>query len=324
MIALAFLFRYFMVSMKAYWVLFVFFCGTYGYAQPAIYEFLRTDIGARAAGLNGSFLTIQNDPNSLFYNPASLSSITHPQISFGYFKHLAGINAGNASYVDTFEAVGTIGIGVLYFDYGTFERVDATEEVVGTFGASDVALIGGWGTMLDEVTSIGISAEFIHSSIAEFTSSALAIGIGMTYSVPSQNLVIGGSILHFGKQLTSYRTTKESLPLDVSIGLTKRPEHLPAYLNLVFHRLNRPTKTFAERLRAFTFGVEFLLSSSLRFRVGYNNERRKDWKLLSKTELAGFSFGGGVVLKEYLVDYAYNSFGNVGGIHHVSVGIVFK
>lgn len=294
------------------------FCGN---AQPAVYEFLRTDVGARAAGLNGSFLTMQDDPNSLFYNPASLTSVKHSQLSFGYFKHLAGINAGNVSYVDDIETLGKLGVGVLYFDYGSFDRTDATEEVLGTFGASDIALVVGWATPIDEVTSVGVSAEYIHSSIAEYTSNALALGIGVTYSIPSENLVLGGSILHLGKQLTAYTTEKESLPLDVSIGLTKKPEHLPAYLNLVFHRLNRRTNSFLERFRSFTFGVEFLMSASLRLRVGYNNERRRDMKLLTKTELAGFSFGGGLVLKDYLLDYAYNSFGSVGGVHHLSVGI---
>lgn len=290
-------------------------------AQVGVYEFLRSDVGARAAALQGSFLTMPNDPNTLFYNPAALTSIDESQLSIGYFKHLAGIISGSISYADSLESIGTIGIGVLYFDYGSFDRTDASEYILGTFGASDIALVAGLGMPLDEVTSAGVSVEYIHSSLAEYSSSAVAIGFGVTYYIPSQNLTLGGSILHAGKQLNAYNGTKESLPLDISIGLTKRPEHVPVYLNVVFHRLNKKTPSFFERFRSFTFGAEFLMSSSLRLRFGYNNEQRRDLRLLSKTELAGFALGGGLYLNRYVIDYAYNSYGIIGGLHHFSIGI---
>ena len=39
------------------------------------YDFLRLDVGARAGALNGSFVSMTNDPNLLFYNPAALPTL---------------------------------------------------------------------------------------------------------------------------------------------------------------------------------------------------------------------------------------------------------
>ena len=73
----------------------------------------------------------------------------------------------------------------------------------------------------------------------------------------------------------------------------------------------------------FTIGAEFLMSKSLRLRVGYNNKQRQDLKTGTTAGLGGFSFGAGLVLKEYQIDYAYNSYGDFGGIQRFSIGINF-
>ncbi|HOV98224.1 MAG TPA: type IX secretion system protein PorQ [Bacteroidota bacterium] len=297
---------------------------SYSFSQNAVYDFLRTDVGARAAALNGSYITTSSDPNVLFYNPASLVTIPYPQLSVGYFKHLAGIYSGSATYARPVETIGTVGIGVLYFNYGSFDRTDASDYVVGTFGASDIAIVAGAGRTFAENFTAGVNIEYIHSSIAEYSSSALSAGCGITYSIPSKNLTLGASVLHLGKQLSNYNGTNESLPTDVSIGLTLQPEHLPADINFTFHSLNESTDNFLNRFDSFTFGVEFHMSQSLRLRAGYNNEQRKDLRLISKTEFAGFAFGGGLTIKDYVIDYAYNSYGSIGGLHHVTVGILFR
>ena len=43
-----------------------------------VFSFLRNDVSPRAAGLAGSFVTVTGDPNSIFYNPAALSTLETP------------------------------------------------------------------------------------------------------------------------------------------------------------------------------------------------------------------------------------------------------
>jgi hypothetical protein len=194
--------------------------------------------------------------------------------------------------------------------------------VLGTFGAKELALAAGFAFHYDDDILVGINAKYIYSSIAEFSSYALDLDLGFLYEIPSQNLTIGGSILNLGQQFKTYAGTNEPLPRDIKLGITKRPEHLPVYLNLVFHRLNESGSKFFDRFSNFTAGAELLMSETIRLRVGYNNKQRKDMKMGTSSGLAGISLGGGIVLRDYQVDYAYNSIGkNMSGLHRFSLGI---
>ena len=287
------------------------------------YAFLRNDVSARAAALNGSFVSMTADPNVLFYNPACLATISTPKVSLGYFKNLLDVNSGSLVFAQDVQGIGNIGVGIDYVDYGTFTRTDQSQNDLGSFGASELALVAGYALKLDDQSSVGGNIKYIHSSIAEYTSTALAVDLGYLYQIPSENITIGGSVLNLGSQLTEYGSTRESLPLDVVIGITKRPEHLPVLLNLNFHKLNEQRTHVLDRLTYFTFGAEFLMSESVRLRFGYNNEQHKDLRLGTTAGLAGFSLGAGFILNEYVIDYAFNSYGKIGGLHRISLGMNF-
>jgi hypothetical protein len=291
------------------------------FAQQSIYNFLLTDVSARAAAMNGSFVSMKDDPNVLFYNPASIGTLTMPKVSVSYVNHLMDVNAGTLSYGQYIEGIGSVGAGIIYMNYGSFNRTDELLNVLGTFSAADVALVAGIAAHYDENILIGINAKYIYSSLAEYRSTALAVDLGILYDIPSQNLSIGGSVLNIGKQLKTYAGINEPLPLDVKFGITKRPEHLPVFLNIDFHRLNESGDKFLDRFSNITIGAEFLMSKSLRVRVGYNNKQRKDLKTGTSAGLGGFSLGVGLILNEYQIDYAYNSYGDFGGIQRFSLGI---
>jgi hypothetical protein len=290
-------------------------------AQQETYDFLRIDVSARAAALNGSFISMKDDPNVLFYNPAGIGTLTKPKISTSYLDYLMDVNMGSLSYAQHVEGIGNIGGGITYINYGSFNRTDENLNVIGTFGAKEMAFIAGIAAHYDVDILVGINIKYIYSSIAEYSSNALAVDLGFLYDIPSQNLTIGGSILNLGTQLKTYAGATESLPLDVIFGITKRPEHLPMYLNLDFHRLNEKSNTFWDRFSVFTVGAEILMSESFRLRVGYNNKQREDFKMGTSAGLSGFSMGAGIIVKDYQFDYAYNSYGNIGGLHRISLGM---
>lgn len=290
--------------------------------ERGTFDFLRLDINARAAALNGSFVSMTDDPNLLLYNPAALATMNQPAASAAFLKHLLDVNAGSLTYAQDVEGIGTFGAGVVVIDYGSFDRTDESMNLLGSFGAREFALVAGGAIPVAENTYAGASLEFIHSSIAEFRSSALAVGAGILYSIPSENITIGASLLHAGAQISTYGETREPLPLSLTVGITKKPEHLPAFLSVNFHKLTEQTDTFFDRFRAFTVGAEFLLNESLRLRVGYDNEKRRELKLGSSAGMAGFAVGGGINFGTYRFDYAFNSYGKIGGLHRITLGML--
>ena len=285
------------------------------------YDFLRLDVGARAGALNGSFVSMTNDPNLLFYNPAGIPTLERTTFSLGYFKHLLDVNAGSLTFGTNVEGIGAIGSGIVYIDYGSFDETDASMNSLGTFGARELAVSVGWGTSIETNTTIGGALKLIHSSLASYRSTALAVDLGVLYFIPTEQITLGASVLNLGAQTDLYAGVRESLPLDVRVGITKRPEHLPVLLNLNFHKLTEPRDNLLAHLQDFSFGAEFLLSESLRLRLGYDNEHRRELKLGTSAGLAGFSAGLGVLVGEYSFDYAFNSLGRIGSFHRLSLGM---
>jgi len=133
---------------------------------------------------------------------------------------------------------------------------------------------------------------------------------------------MGASVLNLGTQLNPYIDTRENLPLELKIGASIKPEHLPLLLSVNVHRLNDTQDDLISHFRAFSVGGEFTLSKELRFRFGFDNERRRNLKLGTSSGIAGFSFGAGLVLETLRFDYGYTSLGKIGSLNRVTVGMV--
>jgi hypothetical protein len=288
-------------------------------AGGVIYPFLLNDYSARAASLAGSVITVQDDPTSLFYNPAGVATLNRDRGSAGFFKHLSDINAGFLTYSTSFEGIGRFGIGLQYTNYGSFEETDALGNTMGTFGANDLALTVGYGLALEENLFVGGAVKFIYSGIASYTSTGIAGDLGVLYTIPANRFAVGASIRNLGGQISTYSGIRESIPLDISIGASIVPKGLPLLLNVEFHRLNEQTDNFPDRFRSFTVGGEFTLSKVLLFRFGYDNAKRRDFRIGTSADLAGFSVGIGVLVSGYSVDYALSSLGKAGMLHRISV-----
>jgi len=291
--------------------------------NSTVYSFLRNDVSSRAAALAGSFVSIVNDPNAIYYNPAALSTLEGPMGSVGFLKHLLDINAGYLSYSQAIEDLGYFGAGIVYTHYGTFDRTDDLGNNLGTFSASDLAFTLGYSNLLDKNLHYGLNLKFIHSSIAEYSSSGVAADIGLLYEIPESRVTLGASARNIGKQISKYGSSDEDLPLDVMIGGSVVPRGLPLLLNVGFHKLNEDEGSFGDRFKAFTVGGEFVLSPSFHLRFGYDNEKRDDLKIGSTAGLAGFSGGVGIMISGYRVDYALSSLGKAGDLHRVSIGAGF-
>lgn len=293
------------------------------FGQVTTYEFSRMDMNPRAAALGGSFLTTQDDPNTIFYNPAGLTTLTSKRLSVGFFKHLIDINAGYASFGMEVENFGFIGVGVVYVNYGDFERTGPEGQYLGRFSAGEFALTAGYAGYLQPGLSYGVNGKFIYSSIAGIGSSAAALDFGVEYAAIPDRFIVGASILNLGTQIDPYYTTREKLPLDFKIGFSVFPEHFPGVLLVDWHKLNQSMPHFLNRFKDFSIGVEFNASPNLFLRVGYNNENRRELKIGTSAGLAGFSIGAGFLSDMYSIDYAFSSLGKVGSLHRVSVGFKF-
>jgi long-subunit fatty acid transport protein len=283
------------------------------------YDFLRVDMSARAAALGGSFVTNNDDVDVLFYNPAGMSFLEKDPVSFSFVKHLMDINLFSLAYSTEFENIGRFGSAIKYINYGTFDEADEFGNRTGEFSAGELAFILGYTNEFSENFYYGANAKVIYSSIADKSSSAVGLDLGINYEIPKQKLNLAAAVLNLGTQLSSYIDTKEDLPLDVTMGISKRLENLPVRLSLDFHQLNKDRDELYQHLKGFSLGAEFYLSEVFTLRFGYDNEKRSDLKVGSSSGIAGFNGGLGIKVSEYSFNYGYSSLGSIGAMHRIGL-----
>jgi hypothetical protein len=298
------------------------FISNLAFAQTT-YEFLRMDMSPRAAGLAGSFVSANDDPDVIFYNPAGLAYIENTPVSLTYVNHLLDINFAGLSCSKNFEGIGRFGGAIKYVNYGSFTGADQDGNKLTDFSAGEIAFDVAYSNFLGENLAYGGAVKFIYSSLAGYSSTAAGVDVGLNYSIPQDKWNIGFAMLNMGGQLSSYASTKEKIPFEIVIGVSKKFEKVPVKLYFDIHRLNDDNGGFKKRFNAFSFGGELNLSKALRVRVGYDNKKRKDLTIDNYAGLAGFNLGVGLTIKNYTFNYSFSSMGDVGALHRIGLSTSF-
>ncbi len=296
---------------------------TIAHAQNNTYEFLRVGMSPRAAALGGSFVAATDDPDVIFYNPAGIYTLPETPVSFSYVNHLLDINLASLSVTKNIEGIGKFGASVQYINYGTFPRTDEYANKNGEFGAGEFAFSAAYAGLIDENFVYGTNVKFIYSGIAEYSSTAIGMDIGLQYLIPAENISLGFAVSNIGTQLSKYISSKEELPLDISLGVSKKLLHLPLRFFVDFHKLNENQNKIFNRLKNFSAGGEFTLSKVLKLRAGFDNEKRTELKIGNFAGLAGFAVGLGITIKDYQFSYAFSSMGQIGALHRIGLNTNF-
>jgi hypothetical protein len=295
--------------------------------RAQLYDLLKRVPTPRAAAMGNSFVAMKNDPNTIFSNPAALSSqIPRDSLAPGTNLSIAasplgiGITQGSIAFsAPAPEMLGEkswVAVGVLYNSYGTFKGADNIGQMTGDFTAGDFILSVAYsGIVPDKPFHYGIAIKYISSTLASgsYSSSGLAADLGVYYQSDPLLLTIGLSATNIGKELTYYDGTKEALPFNLQLGVSKKLERLPLTVHLAFHNLTRDLEghNFFYALNDFSIGGEFTLSKILRLRFGYENQERRDLKVPEGLGLGGFSVGLGMALKKLQLDYSLSIMGPV-------------
>lgn len=291
------------------------------------YPVLRFEASARAAALGGSFAAVDDgDVNALFYNPALLSERTHQRISASYLNHLSDLNAGFLAYARHLDGLGTLGAGLRFLSYGSFEGYDENAAPTGDFGAADVALTVSGARAVTPRLRLGAGVHLLYASLDDASATGLGLDFGARYRIPAQQLTLSASVNHLGTSLSNFYEETVDLPLDLRLGVAKRLRYLPLLLSVTAYDLQHlgdapdADGTLDAALRHVALGGELTLGEYVRARLGYSHRRRQELGLETDgLDLAGLSMGVGLRLDRFGVDYAYNSWSSYGGLHQFTL-----
>lgn len=287
------------------------------------FQFLRFNSNARAAGIAGCFEAMPNDPGSIFFNPAAISTVNEKHFSATFLKHVLDINSGNVVYVRKFEDVGTFGASVSFTSYGSFVRSDRYGAQMGTYGANDIVIAATYSNQLDTNLYYGISLKYLYNNIDKYNSSSLAFDAGLIYQIPDSRTNIGLSVLHAGAQLSNFVDYYEPLPLDVRLGVNNRLRGLPLLVNLSIHHLADQTESFFDKFLNFSIGGEFYFGEYVQARLGYDNQIRRKAAPQNDKQFTGLSAGVGIKTSSVNVDYAIAQYGYNTFLHRIGINLDF-
>ncbi len=294
-------------------------------SELVTFSFLRLDPSARAAALAGSFGAVgDGDVNAMFYNPALLGPATHKAVSASYLNHLADINAGFLASSYRVERLRTtFGAGLRFVTWGEFERADETGQRQGTFTAGDVVLTLGAARAYGERLRYGANVHVVYSAIETARASALAADLGVAYRLPMQDFVVSAAVTNAGRALRSFGRTRDTLPTDVRLSVSKELAYLPLMLTATGYdvqNLGRGVEngtTLDNALAHLTFGAELTPVEAFRLRLGYDHRRAQELDL--GRGLAGVGAGFGLAVNRLRIDYAYNAWSSFGGLHRFTL-----
>ncbi len=311
----------------------------------ATWEFLNLTNSARVASLGGKNISLRDgDLNLVFHNPALLDSNMHNHLLLNYVNYFADINFGYASYSFHHGRWGSFAGGIHYINYGSFTAADETGVVTGNFTASENSVSLSWSYAIDSLFTAGATLKTVSSSFEQYSSFGMALDAGINYYNPAHLLSLSFVMKNLGTQLSTYYPggAGEPLPFELQLGISKQLEHAPFRFSLLCQHMQdfsldspkRPgsgedssSEGFTgkagelanELVRHMIVGVEFLPLQNLSLRAGYNNLRRHELKIDERASTVGFSWGFGVKINRFRIDFGQARYHLAGSSNHFSV-----
>ena len=322
------------------------------------YEFLNLSNSARITALGGSLITVKDrDINLAYHNPAALNEKMHRSVSFNQSVYM-GTTYGYLAYghsLKQFDLPVTLQAGLHYISYGDFNNYDPNGTFAGQTNASEYALNLGASYQMSSFLSVGANMKTILSYLGPYNSVGMAFDLAAMYADTSKHINLSVAFRNVGTQFSAYdkQGNLEPLPFDLQIGFAHKLKYIPLRFSVILHNLHRwgivyddpnfqddqilivdntsntddaALKTVDDIFRHFIFNLELLFGKKgkeevFRIAAGYNHMRRGELTAGNLNDLAGFSFGFGIRVKQFYLDYGFGSFHYAGAAHHIGLSV---
>ncbi len=313
-----------------------------------VYNFLSLPASSTTAALGGDGVALlSEDVSQGFTNPALYNPLQNNRIAFHNAFYYTGINFGSLSFARHFpKKKFTLGAGLQYINYGKLQGYNLYGTPLGDFTAGEYALNVAYSQEIAKNLRAGVALKFVASFLESYSSFAVAFDAGLVYSDSLGLNTLAISIQNAGRQISTYSgNLREPLPLNVKIGFAKKLPNAPFRFFVTAHHLqtfdiqyadpakgvqnpffgdslsgNGNSSSTGDKIMAhFIIGTELLMGKNLSIRFGYNHLRRQELKLSARSGLTGFSFGAGVRVRRFRLDYALSVYHLVGATHQLGI-----
>lgn len=326
------------------------FCTVKGVAQTlggsAVFNFMNLPVSPQVSALGGINISQQNRDASLVYgNPALIRKELHQQLSANVTSFFAGIRNLHLQHVWYSNRLETgFSLGINYLTYGDIPQTDAIGNQLGSFRPNDFVIQLSASRIYENRWHYGLALKYIQSNYGMYKSNALAFDMGLTYTDSANRLQAALVVKNMGAQLTVYNgTSRDELPFDLQLGLSKRLKKAPFQFSVTAHHLHRWDLQYNDTLfnqsaggvslktgaftpdnifRHFVFSVQAYIGKYIEATLGYNYLRRQELKLTTAANgLNGFSLGLGLIMPKLQIRYARSYYQNTSAYNQIGINV---
>ena len=309
------------------------------------YQFLTLPVSGRIASLGGKMISAPgSNLNLTFLNPSLLNKEMDNELVMNYSGYFANIRYGYAAYSRSFGKFGNFAAGIQFIDYGEFIAAGETGIITGKFQAAEHAFLLTWSIPIDSTISVGVSLKPVLSTFERYRSTGIVADFGVSYISRNQLFAASFSINNLGRQIsTYYGGDHEPPPFEIQLAVSNKLEHAPFRLFLTAHSLQHYSllppeentdsnngynnsekessgiEIFGDNLmRHMVMGLEFIPFENFALRFGYNYQRRQELKIPTRISTVGFSWGFGLKISHFRLDYGRATYHLAGASNHFS------
>jgi hypothetical protein len=271
-------------------------------------NFLSVSTSARAFGMGGTALALDDGLASTVWNVGSLGFLARTELTLAH----AGLGEGSSQEWAAFGGrAGSVlrwSVSGLYQSQGSFEERDASNGAGGSFDVSSMAMGGSLAARIGGRVALGVSGKWVTDNLGPYVK-----GSGLTFDAGAMMrtgiVTFGLAAQNVGGQMT-YGADPYPFPTNFGfgVGVDHPASGLKAGLDY-----NVPNAYYQD-VRA---GVEWGWRGRTALRAGY----RLELDAPADEPLTGPSFGGGAGISGLWLDYGYTIRGNGGSEHRIGLSL---
>ena len=207
---------------------------------PTAVPFLLITPDSRSGALGEAGVALSPDANANYWNPSKLAFLEgNDDIATSYSPWLRNlvpdVSLSYISYAHKLDDRNTFGASLRYFNLGSIELTDATQQSLGTYTPNEFSIDGSFARKFGNEFSLGLSLRYIHSSLANGSflagqqikaGNAVAADVSLFYKKQIQEFgndatfAFGTDISNIGSKISyTDNGTKYFLPTNLKLGI---------------------------------------------------------------------------------------------------------
>ena len=263
---------------------------------------MKVEAGARQVGMGGAYVSLTDDPNATYYNPAGAAGTRKFIVSFGHNEYWENIRLETGYFTSNLNDRTFLHGGIRYAAVDNLEsRVNPSKDPEALFSAYDISFKSGIAYQVNEQMALGMAMGWFIEKIDIYRGSAFNVDLGALYLL-SHDINLGASVTNLGSTLSLALSGQEgtediSLPATYRVGGSYRYDR---YLGAV-------DAVIVDDEFHLNLGAEAALHEYVSLRAGY----------MVNYDTKNFTAGASFTRHNVTVDYAFVPYTNNLGISHL-------